>query len=122
MNTEFQYAAGFLPKDTPARGVGREVAPQTCLPAILQSRILGLGLSSLTRVGIGNPGVGGDDLQSCGVPQNSILALRNEPGSQALREESKRRPCVCSLHAFEDGETDEQAVAKNAQGVASVYS
>lgn len=32
-----------------------------------------------------------------------ILALRHEPGSQALREESKRRPCVCSLHEGEHG-------------------
>jgi hypothetical protein len=30
----------------------------------------------------------------------STLALRHEPGSKSPREESKRRPCVCSLHSL----------------------
>lgn len=52
--------------------------------------------------------------------QISALALRHEPGSQALREVSKRRPCVCSLHAEQHGGRVDQEVGKFCPEVGNV--
>jgi hypothetical protein len=35
--------------------------------------------------------------------RNFVLTLRHEPGSQALRQESKRLPCLVALHGHNHG-------------------
>lgn len=52
------------------------------------------------------------------------LSLTNplQPGSDRLREGSDVQPCVCALHGNNHGESREQAVAKNLQGIARVRS
>jgi hypothetical protein len=54
---------------------------------------LSLGYTSLIRVGIGNPDVGGDDLHSCGVPR---ISLRREAGKlRATEGGANAYPSVC---------------------------
>lgn len=68
---------------------------------ILKPRRLSVAIATLSRVA-GTTG----RARVFTRPQILNLALRNEPGSQALREVSERRPCVCSLHVQEHGEVD----------------
>lgn len=63
----------------------------------LQSRILSLVHSSLIHVDIGSPGVGGDDLQSCGVPRIFLLSkLAGDPE----QDEAESFESVCVISPF----------------------
>lgn len=100
----------------PASHPSRQVAP-----FFFKTRRLSVAMATLRRVTTGNPG--GGARTACDAARNFVLALRHEPGSQALREVSKRRPCVsvCSLHVWEHGEAQWKVLRERLRAKVAEY-